>query len=221
MNALWELEIKLANGHVWPEPKCEHLGDNLGNGMNKADGSEVGDAFRAILLRQKHNVGRVDPVKVGTLEWPKVVNHAHGILLDNLPAVFEKHPGPGALSLGIWLMAVLTSSSVKGFPRLVKSTSGKSKLSQLKSFSFLPPPPKVSEKCSAMISSFWAWSVIQPLLCFRRWMWFFLLRAFTLRWKNFVLASPSFKFLILEHCFFPRALNDREANNPSLETRTE
>jgi hypothetical protein len=46
----------------------EHLGDDLANAMDKANGAKVGDVLRPILLGQESNVGKVKPMIIGDME---------------------------------------------------------------------------------------------------------------------------------------------------------
>ena len=68
MNASLLYESTLGVGYevvnVWAKPRCKHLGDNLGNGMDEANGPEISDVFCPILLGQKHNISGVEPLEV-------------------------------------------------------------------------------------------------------------------------------------------------------------
>jgi hypothetical protein len=71
------------------------------------------------------------------MKVPKDMDDPHEIHFNNFPTRFEEGTGvtirPGALSQGMWWIANLTSSSVKGSPRICKSGNLKRNSSQLKS----------------------------------------------------------------------------------------
>ena len=79
----------------------QHLGDDFSNSMNEANGAEVPDFFRPILLWYEHNVGRVEPVKVCRLEATKLVDDSHYIHFDNLPTFLEEASCETIRSLGL------------------------------------------------------------------------------------------------------------------------
>ena len=112
-----------------------------------------------------------------------------------------KPSGPGALSLGMSLIASRTSHSAIGAPRPCKSSGSKLSSSQLKSLRLRGPPFMTLEKCSWISFSLAPSSVTHPCASLILWIWFFLLLALTRRWKNLVFASPSLRLEILSHFF--------------------
>jgi hypothetical protein len=54
--------------HMRRKSNEEHLGDDLANAMDKANGTKVGDVLRPILLGQESNVRKVKPMKIGDME---------------------------------------------------------------------------------------------------------------------------------------------------------
>lgn len=77
-----------------------------------------------------------------------------------------------------------------------------SRASQFGSFGLGSGCPIMLAKWSWIVASFSSCVIAQPLSFLSRWMVFFLLRTFTLRWKNFVFASPLQMWVTLEACFF-------------------
>jgi hypothetical protein len=123
--------LRVGNKIVHKRAKAggKHLCNYFSNGMDEANRSKIGDLLRTIFLWQERNIRGVEPMKFFNVKVAKEVNDPHNVHLDDLPTFLEKTPvkpsGSGALSLGIWLIAHLTSSSEKGAPRQCKSGSSK------------------------------------------------------------------------------------------------
>jgi hypothetical protein len=87
--------------HVRGKAGGRHLGDNLGNGMNEAYWSKIGNVLGSILLGDKHNVCGVEPMQVVGAQIGEVVDHGQEVVLNYAPTRFEESPlklsGPGVL----------------------------------------------------------------------------------------------------------------------------
>ena len=58
--------------------------------MDKTDGSKVDDVLGTLLLRNESNVGRVQPMKVSSMEIREMVDGKHDVWLDGVPTCLEK-----------------------------------------------------------------------------------------------------------------------------------
>ena len=75
---------------MWGEPVGHHFGNDFRDGMDKTDGSEVGDVLGTLLLQNESNVGGVQPMKVSSMEIKEMVDGKHDIWLDGVPTCLEK-----------------------------------------------------------------------------------------------------------------------------------
>jgi hypothetical protein len=103
--------------------------------MNETNRSEVGDLFGSFLWNEG-NVGGVQPMEIICLKVRELIYNRHNINLDGVPTLLkessQKPLGPGALSLAVFPIAALTSSSVKGSLRVARSHIGVGIIAQLK-----------------------------------------------------------------------------------------
>src|SRR4051812_22224452 len=89
--------------------------------VDEANRSIVEDPLRTLLLGQQDDICEVKPVKIGGVEGVKNSNKPHETPFDDALTMPVKSSGPGALSIGISLMASPTSFSVMVSPRFCKS----------------------------------------------------------------------------------------------------
>ena len=67
--------------HVWPKPKCENIGDDLGDVVDLDNGSKVGFIPRPFLLRLEENIHEIEPMEIGHMKVSEVHDHSDDILL--------------------------------------------------------------------------------------------------------------------------------------------
>ena len=111
-----------------------------------------------------------------------------------------KPSGPGALSEDIWLMAHLISVSVKLSASMSRLCGEICRRSQFRSICLCGGRFIIFWKCSWTTVDFSSCETAHPWSFRNLWMWFFLLLAFTLRWKYFALASPNLMLVTRDAC---------------------
>jgi hypothetical protein len=79
--------------HEQAKAKSKHFGYNPPNGMNKANGAEVGDLLRPILLGEKSNIHEIKPMKILRMKVTEEVNHPHKVPFYYAPTLLEENPG--------------------------------------------------------------------------------------------------------------------------------
>jgi hypothetical protein len=76
--------------HTWGQSHGEDFGHNLCKSMNEANRPKVGDVFGPIFLRQKGDVGGVEPIKVFLVKASKKVYDVNQICFDCFPTSLEE-----------------------------------------------------------------------------------------------------------------------------------
>jgi hypothetical protein len=71
--------------HLWAEPPSHGFSNDLRDHVDEADGTEVRDRFRTVLLWQEHDVGIVDDVKIRCQQLGEGTDDSHKVGLDHIP----------------------------------------------------------------------------------------------------------------------------------------
>lgn len=87
--------------HVGGQPQGENFGNDLGDGVNQTNRPVIGNAFLTLLLGQEHNIGGVEPLKVGRVEGVEAVNDPHDVVFGKSPTLFEEQSGETVRSGGL------------------------------------------------------------------------------------------------------------------------